>query len=519
MFRGIGPRMAAAFVGLALGSILLVSLAINWSLSARFDNYVRANQDRRGQALAETLASYYLQAGGWSSGAAMQMMHWAYTEGVEAALFDSEGKLLAQTRGGPAGGPGGMMPGMMGGPGGMMGGMMGGGRTGPGGMMGPPWNQGGEGYRGGAGSSGTEGPTYVSDVPIMVNGQPVGMLKVTSYGPQGFWSPQDMAFRSALNRTLLYTGLTAAGLALLLSLAITRKLSTPLLELTRAAQAMRRGSLSPRVRVRGSDELAQLGEAFNHLAESLAAQERLRKKLTADVAHELRTPLATMRSHLEAFQDGVWEPTPERLETCHEEVMRLVRLVGDLEQLTAAESEALSLKKGKVDLGSLVAQIGSSYRPLFDSKKVSLEMLPGGGAEVIRGGGVEGLPGRDLQVLADRDKLSQVIVNLLANALKFTPEGGKVILAAEAQGDRARISVKDTGIGIPAADLPHIFERFYRGEKSRNRATGGAGIGLAIAKALTDAHGGRIEVRSEPGEGSEFIVSLPLFIDPSKHLH
>lgn len=499
MFKGIGPRMAAAFVGLALGSILLVSLAINWSLSARFDNYVRANQNRRSQALAETLASYYVQAGGWSSGAAMQMMHWAYTEGVEAALFDSEGKLLAQTRGGPAGDSGGMMPGMMGGPGGMMGG----GRMGPGGMMGPPWNQGGESYRRGASSAGTEGPTYVSDVPIIVNGQPVGTLKVTSYGPQGFWSPQDMAFRSALNRTLLYTGLTAAGLALLLSLAITRKLSTPLLELTRAAQAMRRGDLSPRVRVRGSDELAQLGEAFNHLAESLTAQERLRKKLTADVAHELRTPLATMRSHLEAFQDGVWEPTPERLQTCHEEVMRLVRLVGDLEQLTAAESEALSLKKEKVDLRSLVTQIGSSYRPLFDSKKVSLEVLPG----------------RALQVLADRDKLSQVIVNLLANALKFTPEGGKVILVAEAQGDRARISVRDTGIGIPAADLPHIFERFYRGEKSRNRATGGAGIGLAIAKALTDAHGGRIEVRSEPGEGSEFIVSLPLFIDPSKHLH
>ena len=508
MFKRIGPRMAAAFVGLALGSILLVSLAINWSLSTKFDNYVRTNQDRRSEALAETLSSYYVQAGGWSTGSAMQMMHWAYGEGVEVTLFDSDGKILMDTRGGP----GGIGPGMMGGPGGMMGGpgggsggMMGGGRLGSGGMMGPPWGQGQGGLRGGAGPAGpgADKPTYVSTVPIKVDQETVGTLKVSSYGPKGFWSPQDMAFRSALNRTFIYTGLTAAGLALLLSLAITRKISTPLLALTRAAQTMRRGDLSPRVKIQGSDELAQLGEAFNHLAESLAAQESLRKKLTADVAHELRTPLATMRSHLEAFQDGVWEPTTERLDVCYEEVMRLVRLVGDLEQLTAAESEALSLKKEKVDLSSLIAQIGSSYRPLFESKKVSLEVLPGGVAEVW----------------ADRDKLSQVIVNLLANALKFTSEGGRVALEAKTKGDQAKVIVRDTGIGIPAADLSYIFERFYRGEKSRNRATGGAGIGLAIAKALTDAHGGRIEVHSTPGAGSEFTVSLPLFTDPSKYLH
>jgi len=242
----------------------------------------------------------------------------------------------------------------------------------------------------------------------------------------------------------------------------------------------------------GTKEIAQLTETINNLAETLENQENLRKRLTADVAHELRTPLATLQSHIEAMIDGIWEPDAERLKSCHEEIMRISRLVGDLEKLAKYESENLVLIKTDFDISELIRHIMKNFENNFANKGIEIKFT-----------------GRKEVVTADRDKISQVIVNLLSNALKYTQNAGTVQVTVNGTHDAVEIKVKDTGIGIPPEDLPHIFERFYRADKSRNRLTGGAGIGLTITKAIIDAHGGSINVTSRVGEGTEFIVSLP----------
>ena len=224
----------------------------------------------------------------------------------------------------------------------------------------------------------------------------------------------------------------------------------------------------------------------------LDKQEKLRRRLTADVAHELRTPLATLQSHMEAMIDGVWEPDTARLTSCHEEIMRISRMVGDLEKLSKYESENLILHREAFDLSELVQHIIKNFETEFMSKHVSLDFK-----------------GEVSPVFADSDKISQVIVNLLSNALKYSPAGKTVQIIVAHDKNWTVLKIKDTGIGISSEDLPHIFERFYRADKSRNRESGGSGVGLAIVKAIVDAHGGKISVSSVMNEGTEFTVSLP----------
>jgi signal transduction histidine kinase len=238
--------------------------------------------------------------------------------------------------------------------------------------------------------------------------------------------------------------------------------------------------------------LEELAQAVNHMVISLENQENLRKQLTVDVAHELRTPLTALSSHLEAMIEGIWEPTPIRLTSCYEEIARIAGLVADLEQLAKVESDNLKLIKTPVELLEVLQQVSASFES--QSKKKGVHVT------------VEGEP---LLVFADRDRIYQVVVNLLSNAIKYTGEGGHITISIKEGEGQGTIQIEDDGIGIPEEDLELIFERFYRTDKSRNRKTGGAGIGLAIAKSIVVAHGGVIEATSKDGEGSCFTVVLP----------
>jgi two-component system sensor histidine kinase BaeS len=224
----------------------------------------------------------------------------------------------------------------------------------------------------------------------------------------------------------------------------------------------------------------------------MGKQELLRKRLTSDVAHELRTPVATLQSHMEAMIDGIWEPDVERLRSCQEEIVRIGKMVGDLEKLARYESENATLEREHFDLSELVKRQLQNFENEFLSKNITADFK---GSEEI--------------VFADRDKISQVVVNLLSNALKYTQPGGRVRVAVKGSEDVAELVVKDNGRGIPEEDLPYIFERFYRADKSRNRMTGGSGIGLTITRTIVEAHGGSIEVHSIIDIGTEFIVTLP----------
>jgi Signal transduction histidine kinase len=340
--------------------------------------------------------------------------------------------------------------------------------------------------------SGFKGAYQEEAYPIMINGQPAGRVDVGYYGPY-FYSDTDIQFLKGLNEFLLIAAGISLLVCLLLGAFMAKRLTQPIASVIDTAGRIAKGDLGSRITERSTTrEIAELTGSVNSMAQELSDQELLRKRLTADVAHELRTPLATLQSHMEAMIDGVWEPEPKRLVSCHEEILRLSKLVGELQTLSRYDCENLELHKERFEISGLLARILLNFENEFKSRGVALE-----------------LAGGEVWAEADRDKVSQVLVNLISNALKYTPEGGKVRIEAAETPDEATISVSDTGIGIPESDLPYIFERFYRSDKSRSRATGGSGIGLTIARSIIGAHGGEISVDSSPGEGSTFTISLP----------
>ncbi|MBX6377622.1 MAG: HAMP domain-containing protein [Clostridia bacterium] len=309
--------------------------------------------------------------------------------------------------------------------------------------------------------------------------------------PFGF-GPANAHFRALMASSLLITGALGLVLAALLGLAASWYLARPLRQMAEVARRMRDGDLSARVAAPGRGELGLLGCILNHLAASLEEQERLRRQLTADVAHELRTPLATLRGHLEAFLDGVWEPTPERLRDGYEEVVRLASLVEDLEDVALAEGGGLVLQRESIDLESFVASLLNLVTPSFLARRQVLAVR---------------VEARSLR--ADPRRLKQVLLNLLANANRYAPEGGHVDLEVTEEDGEVVFRVRDDGPGIAEEDLPYVFDRFYRADRSRNRATGGSGLGLTVVRSLVEAHGGRVTVRSRPGEGTVFEARFP----------
>lgn len=339
---------------------------------------------------------------------------------------------------------------------------------------------------------------YVEDhYPVTSGGREVGRVEIGYYGPY-YYNDRDLAFINSLNRLLAGVGIFALCLSLLVGAFMAKSLSTPIARVISTAQMIAQGYYQDRAgETTDIREIADLTAAINHLAETLEKQEALRKRLTSDVAHELRTPLATLQSYLEAMLDGIWQPDPERLKSCHEEILRLNRLVEDLARLTRYESENLILMKTNFNLSALCREIIKTLEPGFRQKGITLRFA--GEAETV---------------FADKDKISQVLINLLSNAEKYTPPGGTVEVRVGGDAGLAELRVKDSGIGIGPEDLPHIFERFYRADQSRTRLTGGAGIGLTIAKGIVEAHGGQIQVQSEVGRGTEFIVLLPKAANP-----
>ncbi|PDO09242.1 MAG: two-component sensor histidine kinase [Candidatus Reconcilbacillus cellulovorans] len=297
----------------------------------------------------------------------------------------------------------------------------------------------------------------------------------------------------ALLPSILWTLAAVAAFGALVGLYAAKRLSAPLVDMKRAAEQIMRGDLSVRTRAVGRDELAELGRALNMLAERLEEQERLRVAMTQDIAHELRTPLATLKSHLQAMLDGIWDPTPDRLRSCYEEAERLAALVADLEQLAEMDSPDFRLDPKPENLRTLVEQSVGRVLAAFREKGVRLAVDADSPAETC----------------VDRDRFIQIMINLLTNALKFTPPGGSVDIRLHDEPDAVRLIVRDTGVGIAPEHIPHVFERFYRADPSRSRKTGGSGLGLAIVKKLVDAHGGSIRLDSAPGRGTAVTVRLP----------
>ena len=341
-------------------------------------------------------------------------------------------------------------------------------------------------------------------IPVQNEGQEVGRLAVFPERPffaDAEREPSATQLADTVNRSLLWTGLAAGGAGLLLVGLFSQRALAPVRRLTTAARSLGRGDLSQRVPVFGNDELGQLGRTFNAMASGLEDAERQRRSLMADVAHELRTPLSNIQGYVEAMRDGVMEPRRETLDTLHQQVAHLIRLVEDLRLLALAEAGALDLYRQPHDMSDVLQSCAAAFQPRVEAMGLSIHL-----EEAIR------MP----LVSMDRGRIEQVIHNLIENAILHGESGGRITLSVTAEGGRvARITVADTGAGIPGEDLPHIFDRLYRVDPSRARTTGGAGLGLTIAKQLIEAHGGRIWAESVIGQGSRFIIELPL-TDPAE---
>ena len=305
----------------------------------------------------------------------------------------------------------------------------------------------------------------------------------------------DTVFLAAVNRSVLVGALIAGLAAVAVTLALSSRILRPVERLTEAAQRMEKGDLTVRVPVTSEDEIGQLAHAFNSMAGSLAQQERLRRNMVTDVAHELRTPLTNLRGYLEAARDGLLAPDGALVENLYEETMLLSRLVADLQELAQAEAGQLTLLRQPAHLAGIVEQAVTILRPQVNAKGLALSV---------------NLPADLPPVDVDPERVGQVLRNLLNNAVAHTPKGGEITITARAADAEVAVSVHDTGTGIAPEHLPYVFDRFYRVDKSRARQTGGAGLGLAIAKQLVVAHGGSIKVESAPGPGTTFTFTLPV---------
>ncbi len=331
-----------------------------------------------------------------------------------------------------------------------------------------------------------------TNYPLFLGGKGIGFIDVRplfSHEPQG----KETIFMMRSNRFLVLVIFILGGLSVLLSFIYSRRMTEPINRLTMAAQDISEGNIKSRVSVKGNDEISNLSRAFNAMAHNLEVQEALRRKLTANIAHELRTPLSAMQGEIEGMLDGLITLDRERLLSLHEETGRLKHIIEGIEELSRAQASALELQRKPVALKPFLEALQGRFKKLYFDKGVILALECDDTATMN----------------ADPDKLSQIVINLLSNALKATERGGAVRMRAGERAVGGFIEISDTGVGIKEEDLPFVFERFYRASE------GGLGLGLTIAKELAEAHGGRIEVLSEFGKGSTFILIMPNFTKSS----
>jgi signal transduction histidine kinase len=441
-------RLALSFATVGVGAAVLTAVLVNVAFDRRFDDYVSEQRLQSQEQLVSALESSYRQGDRWEPADLASVGAAAFMNGLAFRVEDASGGTVWSSLDESSTGMAQMHREMT-----------------------------------GAGPLGPE-----RRVPVAVDGATVGAAVVRL--PQGGLRPQDLSLRASVNR-LLATGGIVAGLAsLAVGLVLARRVTAPVAELTASARRLAAGDRNQRLQSDRNDELGEMSRAFNQMADSIEEEDQLRKGFAADVAHELRTPLTILQTQVEALQDGVAAPSPVAFSSLHDEILRLSRLVADLETLASADAATFDLDCGPVELRPLLQDAAQEFAGIFSERGLRLVLQLDD----------------DIEIEADATRVRQVTSNLLANATKFTPPGGEVRLELERDGPWAVIRVVDTGPGIPADEMSSVFDRFFRGHDVRS---GGSGIGLAIVRRLVAAHAGDVEVASETGRGATFTVRLP----------
>ena len=462
MKRSLRTQMLFQYVVIVIICMLVIPAGISKLLDRQFRLFTSDRLREDQQEAVRILEDSYALQGRWDmtalAGLRGDILRWPM---VHAALYDTEGTLIAEFRRPMRHGA----------------------------MRGPAMNSGRD-ERGFAVPG--RGELVMNELPVSYGGRPVGTVRFLCLP---FVESREGIFLRKFNSHMKYAIGGMLIIAVIISFVMADLISRPVLNVSKMASLIGKGRYRADEGLKSNiTELQTLIDSIKRLGLGLEEQEELRKRLMSDIAHELRNPLAIIKSHLEAFEDGVWEPTEERLRLTVDEIDRLSRMISEIEKLTSIENAGNGIVLGSADLSDLTGRVAMTYDPLYRSKSVDLkrEIEP------------------DVSIAADETKIRQAVENLLSNALRYTDSGGTVTLSLARSDGTAVIKVSDTGIGISEQDLPYIFERFYRTDKSRTRSSGGLGIGLAITRAIVEAHGGNVRAESREGKGSTFTVTLPL---------
>lgn len=453
--------IAARFALIVLAVVFLISIVSNFLVNKQFDKYVEEQQHTHAEDLARNISNQYnAAAGGWNLDFVHGMGMYALDEGYIIRLYDLDENVLWDAENHDMTYCHEMMDDIS--------------------------------LRMQEKRPDINGDFVMRRFDLMQNNTIIGYLDISYYSPY-YLSEDDFQFITALNQILLVVGIISLLGAVIMGLILANSITNPIARTVEITKQISEGNYNIRFKEAvKTKELQELIQAVNQMAVSLGEHDTLRKRLTSDIAHELRTPIANVSSYLEAILEGVWEPTPERLQNCYDELERLSKLISDLEQLRQVEDKSLRLQKTETDLLELAQASVTNFESQLQEKKLHCTVE---GTRTI--------------VLADRSRIQQVVTNLLSNAIKYSNENGVIHVVIKDTADAGIIQVEDEGIGIAQEELDLIFERFYRTDKSRNRKTGGAGIGLTIVKTIVQAHDGIITVESKEDCGSTFIVTLP----------
>ena len=447
MFKSFTMRLALAFAGAGILTATVTAILVNVAFAGELSGYLTHQQDRERAQMATSVADAYRAAGGWERVDLTGVSQVAAMAGGSVQVLDGSGSAVNSAN--------------------------------------PRISAGMVEMQRQMGGGGPLGPEHRD--PVVVDGMRVGVVMTRL--PEVGLAPADAKFHRGVNGLFAVGGLTGAVIAVFMGVFLARRATAPARELAGAARAFAAGDRSQRVPDVGEDEFGQMGQAFNAMAEALDEEDRQRRNFAAAVAHEVRTPLSILRSEIEALQDRLVRPSPKALASLHEEVVRMGRLIADLESLAYADAAAFSLHRRPTDVAQLVQAAVTEFAGPYAAEGLRLES--------------------DLNpVQADVDpvRIHQAVSNLLSNALMFTPEGGRVRVEVDRQQGAARIRVTDTGFGIAHDELPRVFDRFFRG---RGAKPGGSGIGLNVVQELVRAHGGRIEISSTEGSGTTVTIQLP----------
>jgi len=446
----ISEQLRKYFVTISILSIAFITITSNLSINYFFSDYIRDSRSRDDLKVVQYVERVFSDYKELNSHSLMNIMHYAFSEDVVIQIRDKNNNISWNSS------TFGIMYGMV------------------------------DEY------SSDEGKFSFRSYPLTYNNSQIGTIDVGR--PKSIISNiEDEKFLITINSLFAVASILTLIIAIRSSTHISNKFLNPIYSIKENAKLIEQGKYKTLNDVNTNTfELHELSVSVKELAERLNYQESLRKRMTTDIAHELRTPLAAIQSHIEAFIDGVWEPNVEKLSVIHGEIIRLTKLINELSELSIVEEDEINLKLSTVDFSATLNDIMDSYEPMFLDKNINID-------KNIQ---------NDVNFMGDIDYLKRIFVNIISNAIKYTNENGSVSVSLEQIKDKIKIIVKDTGIGIPKEDLKYIFERFYRSDLSRNRHTGGTGIGLTITKALVEAHGGTIKIDSEVGKGTNVIVEF-----------